>query len=143
MKSGGLFLRDGLKVRGALVLQGNVFSVVLVCREGGGERQRGVVRDQPNGVHVVEKRVGILGLPQRRRWGFPCEFPSNPTLVQGGGGVIVVRGYVRVHRPSGGGNPSRVVCDFSVYHIFRAGREVVEFVEALEEPPTSDLAGGG
>jgi hypothetical protein len=57
--------------------------------------------------------------------------------------VIVVRGYGRVHRPSGEGTPSRVVCDFSAYYIFRAGREVVELVEALEEPATSDKANGG
>jgi hypothetical protein len=53
-----------------------------------------------------------------------------------------VWGHGRVLRSSGGGSPWRVVCEFPADCIFSACCEVVELVEALEEPATSDIADG-
>jgi hypothetical protein len=56
--------------------------------------------------------------------------------------VVKVRWHGRRFRSTCGRNPSRVMGDFSADYIFRASCEVVDLVEAFEEPSASYVEGG-
>jgi hypothetical protein len=59
----------------------------------------------------------------------PCEF-------EGKGGVVEVRWHGRAVRASGGRSPSRVVGKFPTDYIFSTSGDLIDLVEAFEEPTT-------